>query len=134
MNTPIRELPPSQKAEAKAEIETKLAKLSTLRGQLLREDFTKTFQTEHGKRVLAWLFERCGYNKPKLAATAQGVIDETLTTHNAMEENLYIAIRKYIAVDVLIQVEYETIKPSGTILESHAANSKTKKPTKKKKG
>ena len=115
MTVDMRSLLPSERAEAKAELEAKAQNLQKQRISLLREDFGRTFQTEHGKRVLAWLFERCGYDKPKLGANAQGIIDAELTLHNAMEENLYIAVRRFIPVDVLQQVEYGQIKPSGTI-------------------
>lgn len=124
----IRQLPPSERAAAQADAEAKQKAISARRIALLREDFGRTFQTEHGKRVLAWLFDRCGYDKPKLAANAQGIIDETITTHNAMEEGLYIAIRKFIPVEVLQQIEYGFVKPSGSIeTEENVKKKSTKK-------
>ena len=96
---------------------------------LMREDFGRTFQTEHGKRVLAWIMERSGFGKPILSANQDGKIDPNATTFSAMELNFYLAIRRYVSTDILKQIEYGDIKPSGTIDEDLNA-----KPTSKKKG
>lgn len=85
----------------------------------LREDFGLTFQTDHGKRVLAWLAARCGWGKPPLAADAQGHINAEFTIHNAMELSLYLKIREFIPIAVLQEVEYGFVKPSGTITEDN---------------
>jgi hypothetical protein len=128
MNDELRDLPPSERADKKAEIESKLKGVVEQRQAMLREDFGRTFQTEHGKRVLAYIADRCGWGKPPLAANSQGIIDEKITTHNAMELSLYMHIRKFIHIDVLQQVEYgDKVKPSGTITESAIANAKTGK-------
>lgn len=125
MNT--RDMLPSERAAAEAEQAAKAKNILETRQSMMREDFTKTFQTEHGKRVLAWLFERCGYDKSKLGATTQGVLDGNLTIHNAMEETLYIAIRKFISIDVLQQIEYGQVKPSGTIEQPKKPKARKKK-------
>ena len=122
-----RELPPSEKAEAKAASDAQLQQIAQTRIDLLREDFGRTFQTEHGKRVLAYIAQRCGWRKPPLAANMQGIIDEKITTHNAMELSFYLHITQFISVDVLKQVEYGEVKPSGTVAENT-------KPKPKKKG
>jgi hypothetical protein len=111
----IRSLPPSERPKAKQALEDRHKELQIAQAEMLREDFGRTFQTQHGKRVLAWLAERAGWGKPPLAADNSGLINEKHTTHNAMELSLYIKIRQFIPVDVLQQVEYGQIKPSGTI-------------------
>lgn len=125
--TTLRELPPSEREARKAEDADKQSKLAETRMKLLREDFGRTFQTEHGKRVLAYIAQRCGWRKPPLAANSQGIIDEKITTHNAMELSFYLHITQFIAIDVLQDVEYGRIKPSGTLIDSPTT-------TKKKKG
>ena len=122
----LRDMLPSERADFKAEEAAKAKNLAGLRGDLLREDFTKTFQTEHGKRVLAYIAQRCGWRRPPLAANAQGIIDEKITTHNAMEISFYLHITQFISIDILSQVEYGKIKPSGTIDETVLSKRKTK--------
>ena len=127
----IRSLPPSERAE-KRRLNERLAKeQAEARESMLRHDFGLTFQTDHGKRVLAWLAERCGWALPPLAANKNGEIDEKITTHNAMELSLYLAVRRFIPISVLQQVEYGQIKPSGTIEEPEVIKRKSSKSTKK---
>ena len=128
----LRELLPSERADAKADAEAKAQKIVNSRMAMLREDFGRTFQTEHGKRVLAYIADRCGWGKPPLAANAQGLIDEKITTHNAMELSFYMHIRKFISIDVLHQIEYGLVKPSGTIVDAATDAVKPGKKPKKK--
>lgn len=123
----FRQLPPSEQADKKLEVEAALRKKAQDRVAMLREDFGKTFQTEHGKRVLAWFYDRSGYGKSKVSAAQDGSINRDMTIFLAQEETFYLEIRKHIPITVLQQVEYGQIKPSGTIEEP----TKTK-PTKKK--
>ena len=127
----LRDMLPSQREDAQKEADAKARQIKQAQHAQMREDFTKTFQTQHGQRVLAWFFDRCGYDKPKLGANMQGLIDKEITTHNAMEEALYIAMRKYIAVDVLQQIEYGFVKPSGVIESTDDKPKKIKKTRKK---
>lgn len=120
---------PSEKARAKAENDLRQRELQQMTVSLLREDFGRTFQTAHGQRVLAWLAARCGWGKPPLAADKDGKIDMMMTTHNAMELSLYLAMRQFIPVDVLQNVEFGFVKPSGMI-----EGDQDTKPKKKKKG
>lgn len=106
---------PSEKAEQQAKDKKAFEELQQKEIDLLREDFTLTFQTAHGQRVLAWLRRRCGHNMPPLAADADGNYDKEKTLHNALELSLYLAIRKYIPRDVLYNVEYDLVEPSGKI-------------------
>ena len=111
----LRELLPSAKAEAKAKAELEARERAEARAASLRHDFTMTFQTEAGKRVLAWLRQRCGHNKIILSATKEGTIDPMMTTFAAMELNLYLEIRKHLPPQLLMEIEYEYIDPSGTV-------------------
>lgn len=133
MSETLRDLPPSERAEAEAQAEQKLKELAASQASMLREDFTRTFQTEHGKRVLAWLAERCGWGVPPLSVDTHKNIDPLRTTHNAMELSLYLAIRKYISIDVLQEIEYGFIKPSGTIDNTETVSRKAKPSTKTRK-
>lgn len=83
----------------------------------MRQDFTKTFQTAHGKRVMAWMKERSGFGKVILSAdTSSGKIDPMLTTLAAMELNFYLAIRSFLPIDLIQEIEDDRrIQPSGTI-------------------
>jgi len=128
----FREMLPSEKGDAKTAADAKLKALVETRQAMMREDFGRTFQTEHGKRVLAWIAERCGWARPPLAANQQGIIDQQITTHNAMELSFYLAIRKFIHIEVLQQVEYGQVKPSGTIIDNEVVNAKKPKGAKKK--
>ena len=104
---------PSERAEQQKKDKAAAEELQDLQLSMLREDFTRTFQTDHGKRVLAWIAQRCGHNVPPLAANQKGEIDEKITTHNAMELSFYLAIRKYISVDLLKMIEFGEVNPSG---------------------
>lgn len=121
---------PSERTAKKQELEAQAREQAEQVASSLREDFTLTFQTDHGKRVLAWLAQRCGWGLPPLAGTPTGGIDEKITTHNAMELSLYIAMRQHIQIEVLQQVEYGFIKPSGTVEGHEAIKRKSTKPTK----
>lgn len=123
----LRSMLPSERAEAKTEEEARLKELGLRRIAALREDFGRTFQTEHGKRVLAWIWERSGYSKSKVSASkVNGSVDKDMTAFLAQEETFYLEIRKHISIEVLKQVEYGQISPAGTIVDIAA-------PTKKKK-
>lgn len=132
MSDPMRGLLPSEKAEAKSDAEIRLKQLAAQRTAMLREDFGRTFGTEHGKRVLAFICQRAGYNKSKVAAMVDGAVNKDMTVFLAQEETFYLEIRKHIPIDILKQVEYgDQIKPSGTIEETQTVNTK-RKPNKKK--
>lgn len=85
----------------------------------MHQDFTRTFRTESGKRVLQWLRQRCGHNKIILSANAQnGTIDQMMTTFAAMELNLYLEIRKHLPTDILKEIENDrSIEPSGSLAD-----------------
>jgi len=104
---------PSERDEKRQEDDKKAKDFAELKLSLMREDFGKTFQTEHGMRVLAWIMERSGFGKVILSAETSGKVDPYSTLYSAMELNNYLAIRKHINTDVLARVEYGEIKPSG---------------------
>lgn len=125
-----RELLPSEKGEVKAAEEARLRQIAEKRISMMREDFGRTFQTEHGKRVLAYICQRSGFTKSKVSALQDGSVNKDMTVFLAQEETFYLDIRKYIPIEVLKQVEYgDNIKPSGTL-----DNTETKKKPTKKKG
>lgn len=128
-----REKLPSERAEARADHEAKLRKLAGQRTAMMREDFGRTFGTEHGKRVLAFICQRSGYNKSKIAARVDGGINTDMTVFLAQEETFYLELRKHIPIDVLKQVEYgDQIQPSGTLIDADVVSTKTKSKPKKK--
>ena len=93
---------PSVRAEQQAKEKAEAEKLAQARISEMRRDFTLTFQTEHGKRVLQWLRERCGHNKVILSANrTSGTIDPMMTVFAAMELNLYLEIRKNLPTEQL---------------------------------
>ena len=112
-----KDLLPSEKAAALAEEKRQKAERESKRQELLREDFGKTFGTEHGMRVLAWLMRRSDFGKVILSASKDGAIDPHLTTYKAMELNFYLSIREFIPIETLQKVEYGFVKPSGHIEE-----------------
>lgn len=122
----LRQLPPSEHADAKASALATQKEIEANRTAAMREDFGLTFQTEHGKRVLAYIFERSGYGKSKVALGANRTVDKDMTTFLAQEEAFYIDIRKYISIEVLAQVEYGKVKPSGTIPDASKPKKKVK--------
>jgi len=114
-----RALPPSEAAEAKAKLLASQKSVSAKIEALMKEDFGRTFQTDHGKRVLSWLAKRAGWGRPPLAAGPDGKINQEFTVHNAMELSIYLEIRKHIPIAVLQEVEYGFIQPSGTLPEDN---------------
>ena len=110
-----RQVPPSERQRIQREQDSQTKRNAQKQEDLMREDFALTFQTEHGRRVLAWMMERSGYAKSILSADRQGTVDPMATTFAAMELNFYLAMRRFIPIDVLQSVEYGQIKPSGTI-------------------
>lgn len=121
-----KSLPPSERAEKQSELDKKAKILTEQQQSLLREDFGRTFQTEHGMRVLAWIMERSGFGKVILSASSEHGIDEKLSTYAAMELNFYLAIRRNIQTDILARVEYGEIKPAGFVDLSEKTKAKSK--------
>lgn len=112
-----RETAPSSRADIEAQAKAEALAKAEARASNMREDFTRTFQTAHGKRVMAWLAARCGHNKIILSADRQtGRIDPEMTVFAAMELNLYLEIRKHLPTELLQEIEdVRRIEPSGTI-------------------
>jgi hypothetical protein len=124
---------PSERAENEDKVKKHLEDRANRINSMMREDFTKTFQTAHGKRVLAWIAQRAGFGKVILAADSTKKIDPMATTFAAMELNFYTKIREYLPVDVLSQVEYGLVKPAGTLEEKEVIKRKSSKSTKQEK-
>jgi len=115
----LRSKPPSERAEIIAAAEAKARKLAQARSSEMREDFTRTFQTEHGKRTLAALYQRSGFGQVILAADGKtGQIDPMLTTFAAMELNNYIFIRNLLPIELVQEIEdVRRIQPSGSTID-----------------
>ncbi len=97
---------PSVRADAEAKEKADLqAKKNEEHDRLVRA-MRMTFNTAHGKIVLAWLMKECGYNQPILGADAHGDIDEKRTVYGAMRLNLYLKLRKFLTFNILKEVEY----------------------------
>lgn len=125
---------PSERADAQNEAIKKAEDLAERRLAMLREDFGKTFQTQHGMRVLAWIMERSGFGKIILSAENSGKLDPSATMYAAMELNFYLAIRKNVNVDILSRIEYGEIKPSGFFDPDEEPKRTTSKSKSKQKG
>ena len=135
MENERRALLPSERADAEAKAKRELELRARARAEMMYEDFTRTFQTAHGKRVLKWLQERSGHNKIILSANGKdGTIDTMLTTFAAMELNLYLEVRKHLPPQLLMEIEYGHIEPSGTIAEPDTGNTVERAGTKRKSG
>lgn len=130
-----KSLPPSERAEKQEKQQKEREALAAQKLGAMREDFTKTFQTAHGKRVLAWIFERAGFGKVILSANARtGEFDQMATMFAAMELNFYLEMRKHIDIATLQEVEYGRVKPTGFIAPDDSDNtSQNKRSTSKSK-
>lgn len=112
-----RDLLPSARADADKLAKAQAMKRADERNLALRQDFTRTFRTESGKRVMAWMKERCGFGKIILSANPKTEeFDPMRTTFAAMELNLYIAIRNFLPTELIQEIEDDRrIQPSGTV-------------------
>jgi hypothetical protein len=121
-----RDVLPSSRSDLEAQAKQEAMKRAEMRASSMREDFTRTFKTASGKRVMAWLKKRCGFGQIILSADRQsGQIDPTLTTFAAMELNLYLEIRKHLPIELIQEIEDERrIEPSG-----HISHPTTEQPT-----
>ena len=73
-----------------------------------RMAFHWLLQQENGRIVWAWLFERCGYNKPVLMRAAGGDVAPLSTECLAAQREVYRELRKMISSpDLLAAAEYE---------------------------
>lgn len=115
MDTEERGALPSQRAEHDDKERKAQAELHEDIRAAMREDFGRTFGTECGKRVLAWLFDRCGWDKSTVALNPQTGIDKEMSLYLAQERNVYGDVRKHVPINILQEVEYGGIKPSGWI-------------------
>ena len=84
---------------------------------LLKKDFNTTFATPTGKRVLRWLMDKCGYQKPSVVVdpnTGKYQIESTL--HNEARRILYLEMREFLNADVLAQVENKGLEQDEDLL------------------
>lgn len=85
----------------RAEDDKKAAELAQF-----RKDLNETFGSGAGRRVLRWLMDTCGYQRPSVIADpANGNPLTEGTVYNEARRNLYLSIRKYLSSEILIPVE-----------------------------
>jgi hypothetical protein len=99
---------PSEKAAAKAAnkaaIETKLQE----NRERLQGAMRRVFSSSDGQIVLKWLHDESGYGRPVLGANpSTGEIDPMRTTYSAMQQGLYLRIRKFLTLNILKGIEYD---------------------------
>ena len=118
--TQRREVLPSARAELEAQAIAAAKKKADIITSQMRQDFTRTFKTESGKRTLAAIYKRSGFGQIILSADkTQGQIDPMATTYAAMELNFYLWIRKLLPIELIQEIEDERrIQPSGTIIDN----------------
>lgn len=104
-----RQLPSQhEKERAQREIED-LARATEARRQETRRlaAFDWMLKQENGRVVWAWLFDRCGYNKPVLMRMAGGDIAPLSTEAAAAQREVYRDMRRLVSPELLAQAEYE---------------------------
>lgn len=75
----------------------------------LRRDFSETFGSGAGRRVLRHLFEISGYDKSDVVADpANGKIFVETSVYNMAFRNFYRKIRSNVRVDILKDVEFHS--------------------------
>jgi hypothetical protein len=74
--------------------------------RLLRA-FDWLLRQENGRLVWAWLFDRCGYNKPGLLRLPGGDVAALSTECVAAQREIYRELRKKVPPELLAKVEYE---------------------------
>lgn len=104
-----RTLPPSIRAEKKAETEAERKAAQQEQQDRIKRAMQATFNTPDGLIVLNWLKDECMFGKPILGALANG-IDEKATLYQAMRLNLYLKVRSFLTFEILKEVEYHADK------------------------
>lgn len=69
-----------------------------------REAFNRLFQTEDGKIIFKWLYDRCGFSLPSAVVTKDG-LELNSIIYNESRRNLYLDLRDYIHKDLLSELE-----------------------------
>ncbi len=79
--------------------------------QLMREDFAQTFGTEHGKRVLEYIYKECGFSLSVAAFNqAQQEISPLATLYNEGRRSIYLNIREHLNKDLAGEIETKELK------------------------
>ncbi len=103
-----KDLPPSQKADARKELEEKNRAKLQAQHEDLQKSMRIVFASPDGQVVLKWLRDQCHHNQPILGVNpATQEIDPNRTLYQVMRMNLYLQIRKFLTFDILKEVEYE---------------------------
>jgi hypothetical protein len=106
-----RATPPSVKAQIRSDEEARAKARAHEKETRLANAFGVTFSTPEGVIVLEWIRKQCLHNE--LALGREGghfKIDPQITVYRAMQQALYLEIRRYIPKRVLMEVEYAADK------------------------
>lgn len=99
-----------QKSERESAEKKRAAELAQL-----KRDFNDTFGPGHGRRVLRFLMDTCGYQRPSIIAEPQsGDPLPSGTIYNEARRNLYLTIRKFLNQEILIPVENKGLEQDET--------------------
>lgn len=72
----------------------------------LKQDFNQTFNSPHGKSVLRYLLNQCGYQSVSTTMNPQsGEINTVATIYNEARRNVYLKIRSFLMEEILRDVE-----------------------------
>ncbi len=73
---------------------------------LLKKDINETFAPGHGRRVLRWLMDECGYQRPSTSVDPNStkILSENML-YNEARRNLYLKLRQLVDQEILIPVE-----------------------------
>ncbi len=73
---------------------------------LFKKDLNETFAPGHGRRVLRWLMEECGYQRPSTSVDPNStkILSENML-YNEARRNLYLKLRQQLDQEILIPVE-----------------------------
>lgn len=105
--TITRDTLPSMKRKLREDAAAKRRKALAAEEKDLRRAFGVVFSTAEGQRVLDWLRVRCLHHETALAVTPGTLgIDTQLTLYRAMQQAVYLDMRKYIPKRALMEIEY----------------------------
>lgn len=106
-----KRLSPEQVDAKQIELEKKKRQLAQL-----KKDFSETFAPAHGKRVLRWIMDQCGYTRSSTSVdpTTTKILTENML-YNESRRNLYLSMRQYLSRDTKIAVENEGMEEDESV-------------------
>ena len=104
----VRTLPSQHEVERTQEQSNDLARAEEAKRQSARRlaAFDWLLKQENGRIVWAWLFDRCGYNKPTLMRMASGDVAPLSTECVSAQRQVYLDLRTMVAPELLAAAEY----------------------------